>query len=63
MIYTTNWIERLNKDFKRVLKMRGVMPNQDAVILLMANVSMNKEVFKYPIYNFLESRLFVNENN
>ncbi len=39
------------------------MPNQDAVILLMANVSMNKEVFKYPIYNFLESRLFVNENN
>lgn len=23
MIYTTNWIERLNRDFKRVLKMRG----------------------------------------
>ncbi|MDD4673940.1 MAG: transposase [Bacteroidales bacterium] len=27
MIYTTNWIERLNKDFRRVLKMRGAIPN------------------------------------
>jgi transposase-like protein len=23
MIYSTNWIERLNRDYKRVLKMRG----------------------------------------
>ena len=58
MIYTTNWIERLNKDFKRVLKMRGAMPNYDSVILLLGNVAMNKDVFKYPIYNFLESKLF-----
>ena len=59
MIYTTNWIERLNKDFKRVIRMRGAMPNYDSVILLLGNVAMNKEVFKYPIYNFLESKLFI----
>ena len=59
MIYTTNWIERLNKDFKRVLKMRGAMPNFDSVILLLGNVAMNKGVFRYPIYNFLESNLFM----
>lgn len=60
MIYTTNWIERLNRDFKRVLRMRGAMPNFDSVILLLGNVSMNREVFKYPIYNLLESKLFQN---
>ncbi|MCI7390000.1 transposase [Butyricimonas virosa] len=27
MIYTTNWIERLNRDYKRVINMRGAMPN------------------------------------
>ena len=26
MIYTTNWIERLQKDFRRVTRMRGAMP-------------------------------------
>ena len=58
MIYTTNWIERLNRDIKRVLKMRGAMPNYDSVILLIGNVSMNMSVFKYPIFNLLESKLF-----
>ena len=32
MIYTTNWIERLNRDYKRVLKMRGAMPSPQAVL-------------------------------
>ena len=59
MIYTTNEIERLNKDFKRVLKIRSAMPNYDSVILLLGNVAMNKDVFKYSIYNFLESKLFI----
>ena len=58
MIYTTNWIERLNRDYKRVLNMRGAMPNPNAVILLMGTVAQNLEVYKYPIYNFLESKLF-----
>ena len=33
MIYTTNWIERLQKDFRRVTRMRGAMPNEESVIL------------------------------
>ncbi len=36
------------------------MPNFDSVILLLGNVSMNRDVFKYPIYNLLESKLFQN---
>lgn len=58
MIYTTNWIERLNKDFKRVLKMRGAMPNADSVLLLMGNVAKNRDKYDYKIYQFSESRLF-----
>ena len=58
MIYTTNWIERLNRDYKRVINMRGTMPNPRAVILLMGTVAQNADIYKYPIYNFLESRLF-----
>ncbi len=30
MIYTTNWTERLNSEYKRVLNMRGAMPRQSA---------------------------------
>ena len=30
MIYTTNWIERLQKDFRRVTRMRGAMPNEES---------------------------------
>ena len=34
------------------------MPNPQAVILLMGTVAQNADIYKYPIYNFLESRLF-----
>jgi len=46
MIYSTNWIERLNRDFKRTLKMRGVMPDSDSVICLMGKVSMSKTAYQ-----------------
>ena len=42
MIYTTNWIERLQRDFRRVLRMRGAMPNEESVIVLMAKTAMDK---------------------
>lgn len=45
MIYTTNWIERLQKDFRRVLKMRGAMPNEDSVLVLMGKVAMDKSCY------------------
>ena len=54
MIYSTNWIERLNKDYKRVLKMRGAMPTPESVIALMGGVAMEKEstTYAYPVYAF-----------
>lgn len=46
MIYSTNWIERLNRDYKRVLKMRGALPNEQAVLVLMASVAINKKAYE-----------------
>lgn len=45
MIYTTNWIERLNRDFRRVTRMRGAMPNDESVIVLMGSVAMEHSAF------------------
>lgn len=45
MIYTTNWIERLQKDFRRVTRMRGAMPNEDSVLLLMGKTAMDKKSY------------------
>jgi len=54
MIYTTNWIERLNKSFRRTLKMRNALPNPGAVITLLGFVAMEMEegTYSYPITNF-----------
>lgn len=57
MIYTTNRIERLNRDYKRVISMRGTMPNPQAVILLMETVAQNADIYKYPIYNFFRIKI------
>jgi transposase-like protein len=43
MIYTTNWIERLQKDFRRVTRMRGAMPNEESVLLLMGRRPWTKK--------------------
>lgn len=47
MIYTTNWIERLNRFYKRVLKMRGAMPSADAVRFLLGRVALKKTLSTY----------------
>ena len=54
MIYTTNWIERLNKSFRRTLKMRNALLNPKAAITLMGFVAMEMEekTYSYPITNF-----------
>lgn len=54
MIYSTNWIERLNRDYKRVLKMRGAMPSAESVLFLMGSVAMEKEYksYNYPVSAF-----------
>ena len=54
MIYTTNWIERLNKEFRRTFKIRNSMPSYESALTLLSKVAIDKEdgYFKYPIHNF-----------
>ena len=54
MIYTTNWIERLNKSFRRTLRMRNALPNPQSAITLMGYVAMEMEegTYSYPITIF-----------
>lgn len=57
MVYTTNWIERLNRDYKRTTRMRGALPNPEATILLLGNVAMSKKAYerKIPKINYEKS--------
>ena len=53
-IYTTNWIERLNRKYKRTISMRTSMPSDKAVIFLLAAVAMEetKKTYARRIYQF-----------
>lgn len=54
MIYTTNWIERLNRCYKRTLSMRGAMPSASSVLFLLGSVAMEmtKTTYSYPVSLF-----------
>lgn len=58
MIYTTNWIERLNLDFKRTTRMRGALPNPEATLLLLGGVAMKKTKYdrKVPKLNYEQNK-------
>ena len=45
MIKTTNWIERLNRDFKRTTRMRGALPSPEATLLLLGAVARDKKAY------------------
>jgi len=53
MIYTTNWIERLNKEFRRALKIRNAMPSVDSVLFLLSAIARDMEegTYSYPVSN------------
>jgi transposase-like protein len=57
MLYTTNWIERLNRDYRRTTRMRGALPNPDATLLLLGYVAMNRKAYqrKIPKLNYEKS--------
>ena len=58
-IYTTNWIERLNRNYKRTLRMRSSMPSPESVVFLLASVAVRRNEYKMPIYQFIyETKLF-----
>jgi putative transposase len=46
MIYSTNWVERLNRDYKRTTRMREALPNQEATILLLGGISMSRKAYE-----------------
>lgn len=59
MIYTTNWIERLNRNYKRTLRMRSSMPSTQSVLFLLASVASRRPEYNKPIYQFIhEPKLF-----
>jgi len=66
MIYTTNWIERLNKEIRRTQNIRNSFPNLDNAMNLICAHLMDYErlTLKHPITSFLrvqdtlESMLF-----
>lgn len=45
MIYTTNWIERLNRKFRGVLKNRSSMPDEESVRVLLGHVAMDQPAY------------------
>ena len=49
MFYTTNWIERLNRDYKRTTRMRGALPNPKATVLLLGYVAMTRTAYNRKI--------------
>ena len=63
MIYTTNWIERFNKSFRRTLKMRNALPNPRAAVILLGFVAieMEEKTYSYPRTNFKFDKQF-NQN-
>ena len=59
MIYTTNWIEHLNRNYKRTLRMRSSMPSPESVLFLLSSVAMKRPENNFPIHQFsFESKLF-----
>ncbi|MBB1540673.1 MAG: transposase [Bacteroidia bacterium] len=67
MIYTTNWIERLNRFCKRTLRMRGALPSAEAVLFLMGRVAWENPQISYarslPLFKDWDARGEHNKNN
>lgn len=56
MLYSTNWIERLNRYYKRTTRMRGSLPNPEVTILLLGYVAINTTgYFSINICNYEKS--------
>jgi putative transposase len=55
MIYTTNWIERLNKAIRKTEKVRNSFPNPNSAMNLICAFLMEyeKDVYRYKITSFL----------
>ena len=56
MLYTTNWIERFNKEIRKVTKHTNSFPNPQSALNLVFMVAQNmSKTYSYPINNFKAS--------
>ena len=56
MIYTTNWIEAINKQIRRTTKIRGSFPDEDSMLNLISAFLIDKcenNYNKYPITSLM----------
>lgn len=62
MIYTTNWIERLNKEIRRTTKIRNSFPNPDSAMNLICAslINFEQKTYKYPVTAFCKVRDVLN---
>ena len=51
-IYTTNWIEILNRKYKRAIKTRISIPTSKSVLFLLASVAMEETKTTYSRNNY-----------
>ena len=58
MLYTTNWIERLNKEMRKVIRHVNSFPNEASMLnlLYMVGQKMEEKVYCYPITSFYSVR-------
>jgi transposase-like protein len=64
MIYTTNWIERLNKTIRRTQAIRNAFPSPESALTLISACPIEQEnnfYLKYPITSFSEVKNILNE--
>ena len=54
MRYTTNWIERLNRENKQATRHRGAFPNPESALLLLGYIAMHRKAYqrKVPRLNY-----------
>ena len=62
MIYSTNWVERLNRCYKRTLLMRGAMPSTNSVVYLLGSVAKEKTEDDCRIFGNGKSSKTTNKN-
>jgi len=58
MIYTTNWIERLNRDIRKGTRQRLSFPNPDSALNLIWAIVVDREekTYRYPVTAFLPAK-------
>ena len=61
MFYTTNWIERFNKEVRKITKHTNSFPNPDSALNLVFMVAINMtKTYSYPIPNFSNVKHLMN---